>query len=138
MAKHLSKQDIESIVNLVQGWEGQKLTWDAICNAAQPLIGKKPTRQSLYAHDRVKIAYKMAKKSAKAPPRPHLPGSLSIAAMRLAKLEKEVELLKEENRQYKQLFVRWQYNSYKYGLKEHQLNEPLPRIDRERSDGEKR
>jgi len=30
-------------------------------------------------------------------------------------------------------FVVWQYNAYKHGIKEHQLNAPLPRIDRERT-----
>ena len=39
---------------------------------------------------------------------------------------------------YKQQFVIWQYNAYKHGMKEHQLNAPLTKIDRERSDGEMR
>ncbi len=30
-------------------------------------------------------------------------------------------------------FVVWQYNAYKYDVEEHQLNEPLPKIDRERT-----
>ncbi|WAZ81451.1 hypothetical protein O4002_13725 [Providencia stuartii] len=50
----------------------------------------------------------------------------------------ESEELKEENRRYKQQFVIWQYNAYKHGMKEHQLNAPLTKIDRERSDGEKK
>ena len=45
---------------------------------------------------------------------------------------------KEENRRYKQQFVIWQYNAYKHGMTEHQLNAQLTKIDRERSDGEKR
>jgi len=53
-------------------------------------------------------------------------------------LESEIEELKEENRRYKQQFVIWQYNAYKHGMKEHQLNAPLTTIDRERSDGERR
>lgn len=127
-----------SIVNLIHGWGAEKLTWEAICNAAKPLIGKKPTRQSLSAHEPILQAYKLAKLSSKSPSKNPLPGSLSIAAKRIAKLEKEVDSYKEENRRYKQMFLVWQYNAYKYGLKESQLYEPLPRIDRERSDRETR
>ncbi|NMP28529.1 hypothetical protein GW590_16830 [Rahnella sp. SAP-1] len=66
------------------------------------------------------------------------PASLNIAAARIVNLESEIEELKEENRRYKQQFVIWQYNAYKYGVEEYQLNQLLPKIDRERSDGEKR
>ncbi|WP_239043235.1 hypothetical protein [Citrobacter freundii] len=64
--------------------------------------------------------------------------SLNIAAARIVNLESEIEELKEENRRYKQQFVIWQYNAYKHGMTEHQLNAQLTKIDRERSDGEKR
>ncbi|MDK5935137.1 hypothetical protein QAB80_25400, partial [Serratia nevei] len=64
--------------------------------------------------------------------------SLNIAAARIVNLESEIEELKEENRRYKQQFVIWQYNAYKHGMTEHQLNAQLTKIDRERSDGERR
>lgn len=41
--------------------------------------------------------------------------------------------IQQENDALLQQFVVWQYNAYKYELKEYQLNEPLPKIDRERS-----
>ena len=136
LAKHLTDRDVAAIVNLIHGWGRRKLTWDAICDAAEPLVGKKPTRQSLTAHDAIATAYKVVKKGIKEHgPKDPRPISLKSAADRIAKLEREVEQLKEENRSYKQQFILWQYNAYKYGLKEHQLKEPLPRIDRERSDG---
>nr|WP_202195768.1 hypothetical protein [Escherichia coli] len=62
----------------------------------------------------------------------------SAQLFRIVKLENEIEELKEENRMYKQQFVIWQYNAYKHGMKEHQLNAQLTKIDRERTDGEKR
>lgn len=139
MAKHLSRRDVDAIVDLIHGWGETKMTWDAICKAAEPLVGKLPTRQSLSAHDAIATAYKVVKKGVreKAPKRPRL-GSLAIGEARIAKLERERDQLQEENRAYKQQFVIWQYNAYKHGLKEHHLNEPLPQIDRERSDGAKR
>ena len=139
MARHLNTRDVEVIVNLIQGWSGVKLTWDAICEAAEPLVGKKPTRQSLNTHEEIVSAYKVVKKGLKeAGPKNPRPGSLKSAADRIAKLERERDQLKEESRAYKQQFVVWQYNAYKHGLKEYQLNAPLPQIDRERTDGAKR
>lgn len=84
-------------------------------------------------------AYQTKKEALKGrDPKNPRPASLNIAAARIVNLESEIEELKEQNRRYKQQFVIWQYNAYKYGIKEHQLNAPLPKIDRERSDGEKR
>lgn len=139
MAKHLENRDINAIVNLIRGWSGEKLTWLAICEAAESLVGKLPSRQSLNLHEAIVCAYQTKKEALKGrgqkKPRP---ASLGIAAARIANLESEIEELKEENRRYKQQFVIWQYNAYKHGMKEFQLNEQMPRIDRERSDGEKR
>lgn len=139
LAKHLNKKDILAIVNLIRGWEEPKLTWSEICSEAEPLIGKLPTRQSLNTHEAITTAYQ-AKKDAlkgKAPQKPR-PASLNAAASRIANLEAQLAEVKEQNRRFKQMFVIWQYNAYKYGMKESQLNMPLPKIDRERSDNEKR
>ena len=136
MAKHLTKTDVEAILNIISAHEGNtKLTWENICDECTSIVGKKPTRQSLYANQTIREAYDAKKSILKT--RGALnpkPSSLGIAAERIAKLQKEVELLKKKNDALLQQFVVWQYNAYKYGLKEHQLNEPLPRIDRERSD----
>lgn len=128
-----------AIVNLIRGWDESKLTWSAICSEAEPLIGKLPTRQSLNAHEAIATAYQVKKDSlkGKAPQKPR-PASLNIAASRIANLEAELAEVKEQNRKYKQLFVIWQYNAYKHGIKENQLNQVLPKIDRERTDGGKR
>ncbi|MCU7872973.1 MAG: hypothetical protein KZQ91_09520 [Candidatus Thiodiazotropha sp. (ex Lucinoma borealis)] len=139
MARHLSLRDVDAIVSLIHGWSETKLTWEAICEAAEALVGKRPTRQSLNAHEAITTAYKVVKKGLRdTGPKNPRPGSLKTAAARIAKLERERDQVKEENRAYKQLFVVWQYNAYKHGLKEYQLNAPLPQIDRERTDGEKR
>lgn len=139
MAKHLDNRDINAIVNLIRGWQEPKLSWSAICEAAEPLVGKLPSRQSLNAHEAIVTAYQTKKEALKGRgPKNPRPASLNIAAARIVKLENEIEELKEENRMYKQQFVIWQYNAYKHGIKEHQLNAQLTKIDRERTDGEKR
>lgn len=139
MAKHLSSTDIQAIVNLIRGWNDEKMTWPLICQAAEPLVGKLPTRQSLNAHEAITTAYKAKKSGLKEQGvRQRRPASLNAAAGRIANLESEIAELREINRKYKQMFVVWQYNAYKKGMREHELNKPLPSIDRERSDGERR
>jgi len=139
LAKHLTDRDVQAIVNLINGWDSGKLTWPAICKAVEPLIGKKPTRQSLSSHEAIAGAYRVVKRGLRdSGPKTPRPGSLKMASGRIAKLERALEQAKEENRLLKQQFVIWQYNAYKNGLKEHQLNAPLPKIDRERSDYETR
>jgi len=139
LAKHLSARNIKTIVSLIRNWEESKITWPAICEAVGPQIGTRPTRQTLSAHESVVEAYRAKKAILKGEGVVRRrPASLKIAAARIASLEAENQELKEQNRLYKQMFTIWQYNAYKYGLSETQLNEALPRIDRERTDGETR
>jgi hypothetical protein len=126
--------DIEAILSIIHGNQSNKITWEGVCEAAENVIGKKPTRQSLYSHESIKEAFKSKKSTLKTKglsnPRP---SNLNAAADRIARLQSENEGLKKKNEALLEQFVVWQYNSYKYGMKEHQLNEPLPRIDRERT-----
>lgn len=135
MAKHLTKRDVEAILNIIHGHDNDKLTWEGICEGSEEVVGKKPTRQSLYANEKIRDAYKAKKFSLKVKglTKPK-PSSLNAAADRIARLQSEVDTLKMKNDALLEKFVIWQYNSYKYGVKEHQLNEPLPRIDRERTE----
>ncbi len=63
-----------------------------------------------------------------------MPSSLTVAAQRIARQQCEIDELKTINAQLMEQFVKWQYNAYRRGMKEDQLNQPLPRIDRERTD----
>jgi hypothetical protein len=135
LAKHLTKADVEAIINIIQGWSDEKLTWDGICQSASEVVGKKPTRQSLNANELIKDAYEVKKSVLKINgPRIATPSSLKVAASRIAKQQSEIDSLKAKNSALLEKFVKWQYNAYKYGMKENQLNEPLPRIDRERTE----
>lgn len=135
MAKHLTDDDVEAIINIIDGWKSEKITWEDLCKACAPVVGKIPTRQSLNGNKEIKEAYLAKKKGLKIQaPRTPLPSSLAVAADRIARLQGENERLKERNSILLEQFTKWQYNAYKHGLKEWQLNEPLPRIDRERSE----
>ncbi|HCB1682423.1 TPA: hypothetical protein MYP94_003729, partial [Citrobacter braakii] len=99
LAKHLNNRDIDSIVNLIRGWQEPKLSWLAICEAAEPLVGKLPSRQSLNAHEAIVTAYQTKKEALKGRGRKNpRPASLNIAAARIVNLGSEIEELKEENR----------------------------------------
>ena len=129
MARHLDKNDIAEIINTIVLWDDDKITWGEICSAVEPLIGKKPTRQSLNMNKDIVEAYRSRKKGIRATGNTlRKPANLKIAAARIANLEKQLHFLEEQNKNLKEQFARWQYNSYKYGLKEHQLNEELPVI----------
>ena len=135
MAKHLTKVDVKAIINIIHGWTEEKLTWEGICQSASEVVGKKPTRQSLNSYTLIKEAYEVKKSGLKLHgPRTATPSSLNVAAARIAKQQSEIDILKAKNSALLEQFVKWQYNAYKYGLKEHQLNEPMPRIDRDRTD----
>lgn len=132
LAKHLTKQDVEAIVNLILGWGEEKLSWEAVCEASEPLVGKKPTRQSLNNNQSIRDAF-TARKSGIRQLGIHKPkpSNLNVAADRISHLRAENDMLKKKNAALLEQFVRWQYNAYKYGMTEAKLNEPMPTIDRE-------
>ena len=97
MAKHLTVKDIDALVTLIDVWEG-KLTWEALCEESAKLIGSRPTRQTLNAHEKIKNAYLAQKARTKAGYTPSKrPASLSIAEQRIRRLEGESSRLKEDN-----------------------------------------
>lgn len=132
MAKHLNTRDIEILVGLIDSWEG-KLGWEALCDAVAPLIGVRPSRQTLSSHSKVKASFGQKKQQQKtgfvATKRP---ASLSIAEQRIGRLESENSRLKYENSVLLERFVKWQYNAYKHGLAKENLDADLPVIDRVR------
>ena len=84
----------------------------------------------------IKEAYTAKKSGLKVHgPRTAMPSSLAVAAQRIARLQTENDELTMRNDALLEQFVKWQYNAYKHGLKKHQLNVELPRINRERTDG---
>lgn len=131
MARHLDKNDIAEIINTIVLWDDDKITWGEICSAVEPLIGKKPTRQSLNMNKDIVEAYRSRKKGIRATGNIlRKPANLKIAAARIANLEKQIYHLEGQNKNLKEQFVKWQYNAYKFGVSENQLNSDLPTIER--------
>lgn len=138
MAKHLTNKDLQIIINSIAGWQSSsqgKFTWENLCDSVTELLGKRPTRQSLSQHKEIVRAFEIQKKSIKSGScEVKRPANLNIASQQIKNLQLKNESLKEEVRVLKQQFVIWQYNAYKHGIKEHQLNAPLTSVDRERSE----
>lgn len=134
MAKHLSPKDLNVIVGLIDGWDG-KLSWDALCDAVEPVIGSRPTRQTLSSHEKIKNAFSHQKarlKSGFVPTK--RPPSLSIAEQRIRRLEAENHRLERENQRLLERFIRWQYNAHKFNVSAEKLDAPLPFVDRDSSE----
>lgn len=134
LAKHLSALDVTTIVDVIRTWGNEKITWEGICAAVFQLTSHRPSRQTLNAHPAIRLAYASKKQGLRiTAPQTPMPSSLAVAALRIQRQQSEIDELKRINTALMEQFVRWQYNSYKYGIKERQLNENLPRIDRERT-----
>ena len=133
MNKRLSESDIEAIVGLIDGWVGDRISWSSLIDTIDRNLGYRPSRQALNGHDRIKLAFQTRKKGLRrdAPPPPSV---VSVLQQRLQRAEAEVDRLKAENSALLEQFVRWQYNAETHGLSKERLNNPLPAIDRERTD----
>ncbi len=134
MAKHLTEQDVNFIVGLIDGWEG-KLTWDKLCERAAVFLGVRMTRQTFNSHLSIKNAFVNKKSFLLGEVKDiKIPQSLTMASQRISRLESENQRLKAENERLLLLFITWQYNAHKRGLSRALLDEPLPRIDRDSSE----
>lgn len=134
MAKHLSAKDLDLIVTLIDAWEG-KLGWEALCDAIEPLVGSRPTRQTLNSHERIKSAFTHQKARLKSGfVSTKRPASLSIAEQRIRRLEAENHRLTRENERLLERFMRWQYNAHKFNVSADKLDAPLPFVDRDSSE----
>ena len=133
MAQHLTDQNVQDIVEILDYWSpNEKLTWEKLCKAieVQLEIVPAPTRQTLQKFERIKNAYDLGKKSPAAlkilkAKQQKLPASLKIAQVKIDALESKLERLEKENLMLLEQFVVWQYNAHKYGVNIDQLNEPL-------------
>ncbi|MCO8165223.1 hypothetical protein NJC38_24090 [Pseudomonas sp. 21LCFQ010] len=131
MAKHLTKDNIEVIVSLIDGWDG-KLGWESLCAEVAVVVGSKPTRQTLSSHEAIKSAFDHQKDRLRSGASVRKrPPSLDIAAQRIRDLEAQNSRLRLENDRLLERFARWEYNAYKHGkMPLEQLDAPLPRVDR--------
>ena len=130
MAKHLTDNDIEAIVEYLDEWDlSKKLTWEKLCIALDDDLGISHTRQTLQSHDRIKGAFdelKLHLRGKKNRGGKVLPSSLAAAAKEIETLNRKNARLERENKNLLEQFLVWQYNAHIHGMKQDQLNRPLP------------
>ena len=133
MASHLSTEQIDQIVSLLDGWPtGTKLTWEALLRLVLQRLRIRPTRQALSNHERIAIAFR-TRKAALRNSREISDGYL-IPTERVRRLKAENDRLGAENQLLRERFERWMYNAYRHGLKEDELDAPRMPVDRGRTD----
>lgn len=138
-AKNLGDTDIETIVGILDGWDG-KLTWDLLIEAIESRMRVQYTRQALNQHQRVKSAFKLAKERLSGLPRSQERARTRLneaeaqaLTERYKRLEAENARLKVENERLLEQFVTWAYNASTRGLDMAFLCQPLPKVDRDQS-----
>ena len=129
---HIRADHIAAIQNLIRAWDEEKISWEAVCRAAEPILGYVPSRSGLSTHVGLLEAFQARKLGLKVRPpegRP-MPGSLASAARQLAAKNAEIAELKRTVSKLEEQFERWQYNARLRRVTLEQLDEPLPHIDR--------
>lgn len=121
MSKKFNKEDIEFVLDKINGWEGD-LTWVSLCDSVEEHFGKKPTRQALSRHTVIAYAYQQKKKS-KGETVKHIksPQSLAYASNKINKLEYENARLLNENNRLLVMVRDLQMVAYSKGLREDQI-----------------
>jgi len=136
--KHIRPNDIQAIVNIIRGWSEEKISWEGVCEQSEAILGYRPGRQGLSAHQAILEAFQARKTGLKVapPPKVALPSSLAAAAHRLAAKDAEIQELNWRLDKLNQQFAVWLYNA-RGKLTLEQLNQPLPEIDRHHTSGKK-
>ncbi|RHW77811.1 hypothetical protein [Colwellia sp. RSH04] len=131
MARHLTDNDINNIVEILDSWPTEsKLSWDRLVDAVASEYRYSTTRQTLQKQVRIKKAFDEVKKLLSgnlSNKKKSVPPSLKIAADRLEKKEREIARLKSENQALLEQFQVWLYNANKHEITIEQLSEPISR-----------
>lgn len=130
---NLTAARVEAIVTMVRAWEG-RLTWPALIQAAEKRFGCAYTRQALFKHAPIRIAYDVYRSATPAsvrvkPGRP-VSAALQAAMDRVHRLQQENAELRRREMLLLEQFHRWAYHASSRGLTQHFLDQPLPPLNR--------
>lgn len=127
---NLTPDRVDIVIEIIRRWDG-RLTWAALIKVARTRLHATYTRQALFRHDRIRIAYETYRTRAGDTPggRP-LPAALNSCLERTKRLQQENMELRNREALLLEQFVRWAYNAASRGLTEDFLNRPLPPTNR--------
>lgn len=128
----------------ILGWSEPRITWEAILEKVHKRYETDCTRQALYNHKVLKLAFQATKKRLKEQAETVAPQTgkskdrdYNVEALqdRIQYLEGQVAGLENTVEKYKAQFIRWQANAYMHsGMTFEQLDASIQGIDRGRSD----
>lgn len=136
-ARNLSDADVAAIVSILDGWNGS-LSWGELIDVVERRLRVRYTRQALHKHVRIADAFSLRKESLRgdsgAADRVAGSPELQAAIERIARLEAANLRLEAENNRLLEQYARWIYNANTRGVSIEALSQPLPSIDRGRTD----
>lgn len=139
----ITSQQEATIIEVINRWpRNRTLSWEALCNAVEAVIGYIPTRQALAKRVELSAAFNARKDwlaSNKAVVNP-LPNSRQVAGKRIAELEYKLEQLQIRITRLLELNDRYLINARHYGMTDGQLNARLsdPKRGSAKSEGRDR
>ena len=127
-APRLTKEGIDIALKLLDSWTG-KLTWPRFLAMLEVDLGHKYTKAALLRHSRFKDSWDKRRWSEN-PERNEKNNfgnyGLQIALEKIAKLEKTIERLENDNNLFNEKFVVWATNAANKGITIEELNRPIP------------
>lgn len=132
-APNLTSARVDTVVNLIRAWQG-RLTWPALIKAIASECSATYTRQALFKHDRIRVAYEKQRDAAATTisakwTRP-MSAALQAATDRIYRLERENAELRKREMLLLEQFHRWAYHASSRGLTQEFLDRPLPPLNR--------
>jgi hypothetical protein len=132
----LTRDEIERIIEVLTSWQG-KLSWDLLLARVKKTVLRRPfTRQGLAKQENILAAYQLAKERLRAgrPAPSPLPPELELMQNTIISLRGKIAVLESERGRFEEKFATWLHNARGQGISVAELNRPLPKADRDRSD----
>ncbi|MFZ7336594.1 hypothetical protein ACLS0R_10000 [Comamonas jiangduensis] len=142
-APSLSNDDLIKIVEIIDSWKG-RLTWELLLDEIEIVVGSRYSRYTFYDYPEIQNAFgfkkNLTKKSETAKGQsksrePSTPKDPRVAAAleQISRGLQKIKRLEHENSLLIEQFVRWAHNAQRKGLSIEDLNQPLSRVERDRS-----
>ena len=133
-SKNITNEILDLIIGILDGWKG-RLSWEGLIDEIQTRTNVRYTRQTLFKHTRIKLAFRNCKSRAEGDLSEDQESNSTIVLLkkRIDRLEAENSRLQLENDRLLEQFVRWAYNAHLKGLDKDFLDNSLPRVDREQT-----
>ena len=132
MSKHLSENDVEKIVRIIDGLE--VVRWGEILKQVERRLSRAYSRQALRRHARIAAAIDGRRRAgrisaARTGEQKACTTEGQILEGKIQRLEAQLERLERENGELLEQFVRWSYNATALGVPLDRLDAALPATD---------